>query len=119
MHLTASSGCNFVHHLFDAAISTVKFLNKPVDDRVNDVQRSSAVVETRVGILEQQFASFQKRNHFEFAAQQELNDWHENQANERFFVVTGLPVAPSKLSGGDLITILVVQIVYYFNLSSF
>jgi len=55
---------------------------------------------TRLALLEQQFASFRSQKDLEFAIQQEHNDWMENLANESFFVISGLPPAPGKLSGG-------------------
>ena len=101
MHLTALSGYKFVHHLFDSSLSVLRFLSKPIEDKADDLRQDQTVVESRVSVLEQQFSTFRSQSHLDFAVQQELNDWHENLASERFFVLTGLPPAPNKLSGGS------------------
>ena len=100
-HLTALSGHHFIHHVFDAAISAVGYLNMSSSDQAIESRQSSAFIESRLTVLESQFSTFKSRNDLEFAIQQELNDWQENQASEKFFVITGVPPAPAKLSGGE------------------
>ena len=101
MHLTALSGYHFVHHMFDAAISVIKYLSQSIEEKANLSRQGQAMVESRLSVLESRFTSFQTKNDIEFATQQELNDWQENQSTEKFFVISGLPPAPTKLSGGS------------------
>ena len=100
MHLTALSGHHFVHHLFDASIAIVKFFAKSADEKAQESREHSAAVSSRLSVLESQFSTFVSRADLEFATQQELNDWQENQSFERFFIITGVAAAPAKLSGG-------------------
>ena len=102
VHLTALSGFHFVHHLFNSALCAIKSLTLPTEQKVLDAQLTGTVVSSRLSALEQQFVAFKSRSDLEFAIQQESNDWNENLATERFFVLTGLPAAPQKLSGGFL-----------------
>ena len=101
MHLTALSGYHFVHHLFDSAFALIRFQNKTTDEKVDQVFSHGTLVDSRLSVLEQQFTSFRAKSDLEFAIQQELNDWQENQSSEKFLVLTGLAPAPAKLSGGD------------------
>ena len=107
MHLTALSGHHFVHHLFDAAISIIKFHQKSVDEKAVEARELSAACDARLSVLETQFATFKSDSGIEFARQQELNDWQENLASEKFFIITGLPPAPARLSGGIMFGFLV------------
>ena len=75
-------------------------MSKPIASRVDDHSRHGAVLDSRVSVLEHQLASIRSQSDLEFAIQQELNDWNENLAMEKFIVLTGLPPAPQKLSGG-------------------
>ena len=89
-----------MHHLFDASLSVVGQLSLSTDERLNESVRQGVVLGSRLSTLEHQFASFRGQSDLDFAIQHELNDWNENRASERFFVITGLPAAPAKLSGG-------------------
>ena len=100
--MTSLSGYQFVHHLFDATLSLVHFMSKPKEEKIDESARNSAVLDSRLSVLEHHFASFRSQNEIEFAIQQELNDWNENKANEHFLVLSGLPPAPPKLTGGFL-----------------
>ena len=92
-----------MHHLFDASISLIKFLNLTANEKAKESTHQQAIVESRLSVLESQFSAFRSRNDLEFAIQQEMNDWQENQTMERFFVITGVTPAPAKLSGGILL----------------
>jgi len=100
VHLTALSGYHFVRHLFDASLSVLSYHRLSLDLRVKVDHQESTVQGSRLSVLEQQFESFRSQHDLDFARQQELNDWFENQANENFFVVTGLAQPPNKLTGG-------------------
>jgi len=100
VHLTALSGYHFIWHLFDSAFSVLSYRKLALDLRVQVDHDASVSQGSRLAVLEQQFSSFKAQHDLDFARQQELNDWSENQANENFFVVTGLPLPPSKMSGG-------------------
>ena len=89
-----------MHHLFDTALSIISHHSKSTEQKVDETYRVGSVVMSRVSVLEHQFASLRSTLDLDFAIQQEANDWHENESNERFFVLTGLPPAPAKLSGG-------------------
>ena len=103
IHLTSLSGYYYVHHLFDASLAILDSLAKTVEERVDDTSKNSVVLDSRISVLEHQFSSFQSQNDLDFAIQQELNDWNENRAMERYIVVTGLAQAPQKMSGGSLL----------------
>ena len=109
MHLTVLSGYHFVHHLFDAAIAAIKYCNKSLDEKVHESNLRGSVVESRVSVLEQQFSSFRAQSDLDFAIQQELNDWNENQSAEHFFVISGLSAAPPKLTGGIVICLFLLS----------
>ena len=94
------SGFHFIHHIFDESLALIRFHSKSDVDKLEQVHDHGLVVESRVSVLEQQFMSFKSKSDLDFAIQQELNDWQENQTYERYFVLTGLPAAPNKLSGG-------------------
>ena len=83
----------------------IKSLSQPIEQKVADAQLTGTVVSSRLSALEQQFVAFRNRADLDFAIQQEANDWNENLATERFFVLTGLPAAPPKLSGGELLSL--------------
>jgi len=100
VHLTALSGYNFVHFLFDSTISTLQYSQKSIDLRQFEDHEQLSTQGSRLTVLEQQFAAFRSQKEMEFAVQQELNDWNENMANESFFVITGLPPPVGKLTGG-------------------
>jgi len=57
---------------------------------------------SRLAVLEQQFGAYRSSQDLVFARQQEFNDFLENQSNEAFFVVSGLPLPPPKLTGGKV-----------------
>ena len=84
----------------------VCFLSKPDKEKIDESARTSAVLDSRLSVLEQHFASHRNQTELDFAIQQELNDWNENRATENFLVLTGLPPAPQKLSGGKTSSIL-------------
>jgi hypothetical protein len=44
--------------------------------------------------------AFRSQKDVEVAVQSEFNDWMENKANEVFFVISGLPSPPAKMTGG-------------------
>jgi len=101
IHLTALSGYSFVRHLFDASLQALSYRRMALDLRVksdHDVLLSQG---SRLSVLEQHFSSFRAQQDLEFARQQEANDWLENQSNESFFVISGLPVPPTKMTGGN------------------
>jgi len=108
IHLTALSGYSFIRHLFDSSLSVISYHRLSLDLRLKVDHETSALQDSRISVLEQQFVAFRNQSDLEFARQQELNDWWENQANENFFVVTGLPNPPGKMSGGNLVVAVVV-----------
>ena len=98
--MTALSGYSFIRHLFDSSLSVLSYHRLSLDLRLKVDHEVSALQDSRISVLEQQFMAFRSQSDLEFARQQEVNDWMENQANENFFVVTGLPIPPGKMSGG-------------------
>ena len=96
-----------MHHIFDASIAVIKHLDKTIEEKVEDGYLHQAVVDSRLSALESQFIAYRTKSELEFAIQQEINDWHENQCNEKFFVMTGVPPAPTKLTGGINLNIVV------------
>jgi uncharacterized membrane-anchored protein len=82
-------------------MSTIAYLNKPTNAQLAIDHEALVSTESRLAVLEQQYASFRDQKDLEFAVQQEFNDWMENQANENFFIVSGLPPPPSKMTGGS------------------
>jgi hypothetical protein len=111
------SGYQYIHHLFDSAISTIKYLNKPIESKVSEDHGVLVSHEGRLAVLEQHFASFRAEKDLEYAIQQEINDWNENEANRSFFVLSGLPLPPGKMSGGMLMFLLMYIMPYYFGAS--
>jgi len=102
VHLSALSGYQFVHFLFDSAFSAVTYAKSSLDQKVEADHQDLLIQGSRLALLEQQFASYRSQKDLEFAVQQEHNDWLTNIANESFFVISGLPPAPGKLTGGTL-----------------
>jgi hypothetical protein len=100
IHLTAVSGYQFVHHLFDASFKMIEYAGKSTNQKVIDDHAVLATHDSRIGILENQFSAFRDQRDLDFAIQQELNDWAENEINQNFFVITGLATPPAKMSGG-------------------
>jgi hypothetical protein len=90
-----------VHHLFDASLEVIKYLNKPSDKKISSLSTLVSSHDSRLGALEAQFSIYRAQQDLSFAIQQEINDWHENDANQNFFVVSGLPNPPSKMTGGN------------------
>ena len=78
----------------------IKYLSSSSDEKVESTHQVGTVLGSRLSSLEHQFSAFRNQSDLDFATQQELNDWNENRATERFFVLTGLAPAPAKLSGG-------------------
>ena len=111
--MTATSGRNYVHHLFTATLSLIESMSKPSVVRAEELAQNEVVIDTRVSVLEHQFTSFVAQNDLDFAIQQELNDWNENRAMERFVVLTGLAPAPQKMSGGSYISFIIKKL--YFS----
>ena len=100
VHLTALSGHHFVHHLFDTSIAVIKFVSKSEAEKAAETREVSVAIDSRLCVLESQFTAFQSCSDLEYASQQEMNDWQENLATEKFFIISGLAPAPAKLSGG-------------------
>jgi len=106
VHLTALSGYNFIHFLFDQSLSILAYHRKSTDLKLSDDHEQLTLQGSRLTVLEQQFSAFRSQKDTEFAAQQETNDWHENLANEHFFVISGLPPPVGKMNGGKLYQLL-------------
>jgi len=100
VHLTALSGYRFVRHLFDASLEALSYSRLALDLKVRTDHQVLVSQGSRLSTLEQQFDSYRQQQDLEFARQQEHNDWLENQSNENFFVISGLPNPPSKMTGG-------------------
>ena len=75
--------------MFDSALSLISHYAKSTEDQVDESFRNGSVLSSRVSLLEQQFEAFRSTTDLEFAIQQEVNDWHENESYERFHVLTG------------------------------
>jgi len=80
VHLTALSGYGFIRHLFDSSLSVLSYHRLSLDLRLKVDHESSVLQESRISVLEQQFTAFRAQNDLEFARQQELNDYMENQS---------------------------------------
>ena len=101
MHLTVLSGYHYIHHLFNASLALVESMSKSVEERCVETTKNGAVLDSRISVLEHQFSTYRAQGDLDFAIQQELNDWNENRAMEKFVVITGLAPAPQKKSGGS------------------
>ena len=119
MHLTALSGYNFVHFLFDSSISTLQYSRKSLELKQSEDHVQLGLHGSRLTVLEQQFAAFKSQKELEYAVQQEANDWNENMANESFFVITGLPPPVGKLTGGAYIHGLLMLVMCDINFRCF
>jgi len=107
IHLTALSGYKFVRHLFDASLEVLSYRRLPLDLKLKSDHALLVSQGSRLSVLEQQFGAFRTQHDLEFAKQQEHNDWLENRANENFFVISGLPNPPAKMTGGNILSSLI------------
>ena len=89
VHLTAYSGLEFIHYLFDSSQEALETLSLAAPDLAQKSSESTRVLEDRVLVLEQDHRRLGRVVEDKFAADAELADFRENERYEDCFVIIG------------------------------
>ena len=101
VHLTAYSGLEFMLHLFDASVSLIDSLSKPLSEATEAMVESSRVLEDRMMAIEQDHRRLNKNFEQKSAVDAEQADFLQNTRDEDWFVVRGLARQPEGLDPKD------------------
>ena len=92
VHLTPSSGLEYIFHLFDASEAAIAQMKRSVPEAISHSSEASRVLEDRVMALEQDHRRLNRSFELSSAISAEREDFQENIRNEIYFMVSGLPL---------------------------
>ena len=92
VHLTPSSGLEYIYHLFDASAAAISRMSDSVPESLSHSSEASRVLEDRVMALEQDHRRLNRSFELSSAINAEREDFQENVRNEVFFMISGLPM---------------------------
>ena len=101
VHLTASSGLEFVLHLFDASAALIDSLSLPVSESTSFSLESSCALEDRMMAIEQDHRHLNKTVEKKTAVDAEMDDYHANLRDQIWFVIRGLARQPEGLASKE------------------
>ena len=99
IHLTAFSGLEFLLHLFDSSEALLDRFNQQPEEVLIQQVESHRVLEDRVLALELDHRRLNKVVEDKIAIDAELADFRENERNEDCFILEGVPLIPSDITG--------------------
>ena len=91
MHLTASSGLEYLFFLFDSAKDVIVASGTETEVKVSTGSEATRVLDDRVMGLEQDHLRLNQSFEIFYAVNAEQDDFQENVRNKAFFMVSGLP----------------------------
>ena len=92
IHLTPSSGLEYLYHLFDSAKTLLDNHCLDLPMRSSLGYEATRVLEDRVMALEQDHRRLTRSVEYSAAVAAEREDFQENVRNEVFFMISGLPL---------------------------
>ena len=92
VHLTPTSGLEYIYHLFDASALAISRMSLSPTEAASQSSEASRVLEDRVMALEQDHRRLNKSFELTTAVSAERDDFQENVRNEVFFMISGLPL---------------------------
>lgn len=101
IHLTQTSGLEFIFHLFDSSKSVLALSTQSLDARQGVACEAVRALEDRMMATEQDHKRLNSSFEAKMAVDSELADFQENVRNEVFFVVSGLPRISHDLRGRE------------------
>ena len=99
IHLTPYSGLEFLLHLFEGADDLLEGLALAPEAVQSRASESTRVLEDRVMALEQDHRRLNKVVENKIAIDSEIADYRDNEANQDWFVIAGMPQIPAEIVG--------------------